>query len=332
MFLLKEGSRNSYNQDREEPRFSRNIRKLLNINLLHGDSFEDICRVIEPEELQKLKAHLVRILIAHKVLTPDPRTGKFIVAVDATGTHSYWYDYSGVCLSRTSKNGKVTYYQGVLEAKLVTEDGFCLSLASEWLENSADNKGESDKQDCETKAFKRLTVKMKELYPNLPVMVVADGLYASVPVIEIAAQSGWDYMLVLKDGCQKDLQEEIDLRPDRKNQAEKSRQASFLNDLELGGCPLNWLQWEETATRFCWLTNLKINDFADAFCLQKKGRMRWMIENEGFNTQKNLGYGLEHKFSRTSFTAIQNYYQCMQIAHMIEQLCLLGKGLKELIN
>jgi len=35
-------------------------------------------------------------------------------------------------------------------------------------------------------------------------------------------------------------------------------------------------------------------------------RLRWKIENEGFNTQKNLGYELEHKFSRKSFTAMQN--------------------------
>jgi hypothetical protein len=50
------------------------------------------------------------------------------------------------------------------------------------------------------------------------------------------------------------------------------------------------------------------------------GRMRWKIENEGFNAQKNLGYELEHKFSRVSYPAMQNYYQLLQIAHMINQL------------
>lgn len=50
------------------------------------------------------------------------------------------------------------------------------------------------------------------------------------------------------------------------------------------------------------------------------GRMRWTIENQGFNTQKNGGYHLGHKFSRKSFNSYQNYYQCMQIAHIINML------------
>ena len=53
------------------------------------------------------------------------------------------------------------------------------------------------------------------------------------------------------------------------------------------------------------------------------------IENEGFNIQKNGGYGLSHKFSRTSHTASCNYYQCLQVAHLINQLALLSKSFKE---
>jgi len=48
--------------------------------------------------------------------------------------------------------------------------------------------------------------------------------------------------------------------------------------------------------------------------------MRWKIENEGFDTQKNHGYGPGHKYSGVSLTAAENYCQCMQIAHMINQL------------
>ncbi len=50
------------------------------------------------------------------------------------------------------------------------------------------------------------------------------------------------------------------------------------------------------------------------------GRLRWKIENEGFNTQKNLGYNLKHKYSRVSWLAAKNYYQCLQIGHLINQL------------
>jgi len=49
------------------------------------------------------------------------------------------------------------------------------------------------------------------------------------------------------------------------------------------------------------------------------GRMRWKIENEGFNSQKNGGYKLSHLYSRVSYTAMKNYYQLLQIAHSINQ-------------
>ena len=48
--------------------------------------------------------------------------------------------------------------------------------------------------------------------------------------------------------------------------------------------------------------------------------MRWKIENEGFNIQKKGGYKLEHKYSRKCMVAMQNYYQLLQIAHLINQL------------
>ena len=52
----------------------------------------------------------------------------------------------------------------------------------------------------------------------------------------------------------------------------------------------------------------------------RSGRLRWEIENEGSNTQKNLGYELEHMFSCISLTAMQNYYQLLQMAYMINLL------------
>lgn len=52
--------------------------------------------------------------------------------------------------------------------------------------------------------------------------------------------------------------------------------------------------------------------------------MRWRIENEGFNEQKNGDCKMEHKYSRASFIALKNYYQCLQITHIINQLFVLS--------
>ncbi len=41
---------------------------------------------------------------------------------------------------------------------------------------------------------------------------------------------------------------------------------------------------------------------------------------KGSNEEKNNGYNMEHLYSRKSFNALQNYYQSMLIAHLLNQL------------
>ena len=48
------------------------------------------------------------------------------------------------------------------------------------------------------------------------------------------------------------------------------------------------------------------------------GRLRRQIENEGFNVQKNGGYGLEHAYSEDQ-TAAKIFYFLLQIAETVMQ-------------
>jgi hypothetical protein len=59
------------------------------------------------------------------------------------------------------------------------------------------------------------------------------------------------------------------------------------------------------------------------------GRLRWKIENEGFNTLKNGGYNMPHKYARKSYQGMKNYYQFMQIAYCINQLMVKTVEFKE---
>lgn len=52
--------------------------------------------------------------------------------------------------------------------------------------------------------------------------------------------------------------------------------------------------------------------------LVQRGRMRWKIENEGFNTQKRQGCHLEHQYSK-DYQAMKNHYYLPQIGHMVAQ-------------
>jgi hypothetical protein len=86
----------------------------------------------------------------------------------------------------------VSDYLYVLESKLVTPSGHAISLATEWVENPS---GDFDKQDCERKAFIRLTEKLKKQYPRLPICILADGLYPYDGAFSTCEKYDWKYIL-----------------------------------------------------------------------------------------------------------------------------------------
>lgn len=348
MFLFKETSRNALNNDRREGHFKQNYLKVFKLRLPHMDTVEDFLRLLQPEELEALKAALVAGLIEQKVLRHFRFLGKYyVVAIDGTGTNSYTQnDAEDSRTHKTSKNGKVTYHHYVVEAKLVTPTGLAISLASEWVAN--DPGRNFDKQDCEQRAFGRLSEKLKKYFPRLPLCILADGLYPNKTFMQTCQTNGWSYVVVLKDDNLKTLQEDI---TDTENKYRHSMECyriqakgktHIMQQFQWIDSPLchsthtvYWLRCKETITRydkdnqllekqdkptnFVWLTNLKITS-ANVRELAQTGRDRWKIENEGFNIQKNGGYALGHKYSRKSFTSYKNYYQCMQVAHLINQL------------
>lgn len=348
LFLFKETTRNAYNNDRKAKQFKDNYFKVFKLRLPHMDTVEHFLRILSPEELEHLKAALVSSLIEQRVLHRFKFLGKyFTVAIDGTGTNSYKEnDDESSRLTKTSKNGVTTYMYHVVEAKLVTSSGLAISLGSEWVQNLPDRN--FDKQDCEKRAFERLAKKIKRFFPRLPICILADGLYPNQTFMKICKDNGWAFIVVLKDESLKTLQEDI---ADVENKKHRSlecnhRQAKgkthittkyhWIDEaLTYAGNTIYWVSCTETivhfdkgdvqkevqptSTRFVFITSQKA-DRKNVCSICEAGRMRWTIENQGFNTQKNGGYHLGHKFSRKSFSSYQNYYQCMQIAHLINQL------------
>ncbi|MEA3341931.1 MAG: hypothetical protein U9R15_18365, partial [Chloroflexota bacterium] len=72
-------------------------------------------------------------------------------------------------------------------------------------------------------------------------------------------------------------------------------------------------------TRFKWITNFTVKSTQVIALANEGGRIRWKIENEGFNVQKNGGYGLEHAYTRDA-TASKVFYLLLQMAHLLAQL------------
>jgi hypothetical protein len=72
-------------------------------------------------------------------------------------------------------------------------------------------------------------------------------------------------------------------------------------------------------TTYKWLTNFIPTSRNVETLANQAGRLRWKVENEGFNIQKNGGFRLEHPYSQDD-TARKVFYYLLQIAHLLFQL------------
>ena len=337
LFVFKEGSRNAFDNDRREARFRKNYRRAFKLRLPGMDAVEDLYRVLDESEFENLKHLLVKTLIEKKMFYKFRFMGKrYFVAIDGTGVASYETDYCGQCTSKTSKNGKTTYSHNVLEAKLVTHNGMSVSIATEWVRN--ENGKEYDKQDCELNAFKRLAVKLKKMYPRLPLVILADGLYANQSFFSICKDNGWKFIVTFKDGSLPSVHQEMELLPGSAWQCRERLLAGngkrtrqnfrWVNGIGYRGFELSVVECKETTVHavsgdteentFTHITDMPIDNL-NYHLISQGGRMRWNIENS-FDYLKEHGYNLGHKFSRSSFLALKNYYQSMVLAHTINQL------------
>lgn len=361
LFVFKETSRNAFNLDRQERSFRENYVRIFKKRLPHMDTVHRVMTELSADSLEDIKQAFVAALIDQHLLRRFRLWGKYYtIAIDGTGVSSYKENNEEQVLPcKTTKNGVTTYYSHVVEAKLVTSSGLSISIGSEWVSNQPENKSEFDKQDCEQKAFERLAGKIKKQFPRLPVCILADGLYPNKTFMKTCQDNGWAYIVVLKDGCLKTLQQDITDIEDKhrhsqvyehlENKGKRHVHQHYewvTETLTHAGHTVYWLSCTETIThldrnrkvlsveeptRFVNLTSIKV-DKDNIGALSNAGRMRWKIENEGFNTQKNGGYNLGHKYARKSFTAHKNYYQCLQIAHIINQLVEKSTAVTEILQ
>lgn len=315
----------------------------------HGDTLNRLFARLDPKQVQNVVCSFPEMLIRKKVLYPYRLLDTyFIVAVDGTGTLSFTKRHCLHCLTRTH-NGKTRYYHNVLEAKLLTPNGLALSLMTEFIENPGEN---PTKQDCELKAFYRLAERLKSRFPRLPIVLSLDGLFAGGPSFELCNRFGWKFITVLKDNDLPSVNEEFaalaPLQPENRlrwRTGEKGQiKQTFrwvknidYRDTNCKAHRLNVLECIETkpdeqaqtsTTKFKWVSNISISKNNVTSLANQGGRIRWKVENEGFNVQKNGGYELQHAYSSNP-TAAKIFYLLLQIAHMFAQLLHKGSLLKK---
>jgi hypothetical protein len=177
--------------------------------------------------------------------------------------------------------------------------------------------------------------------------VATDSLMACGPVLTICEQNRWSYVLTFKPGRTPALWDDFQgllklcpaqrlktLSPDGKT-AQLFRWANDLHyvDSDKRSHIVHALVCEETlegqTQTYAWITNKRLSAANVVSVATNAGRVRFKIENQGFNIQKNSGLNLEHAYSLGTDT-LKCYYYLLQIAHLFLQMLEMGSLLQQL--
>jgi len=306
-----------------------------NDELPHYVTLNDFLERLDISELQQVRKDIINHLIRMKSFDDARFRKKWLIIVDATWLQTYSTEQDEYCMCRETKkedgSSKKLWYRMALEAKIVFADDLVVSFETEFIENNAEDakrqkkmNSEQIKQDCESKAFKRLASRIKKDFPRLPITLLCDSLYAGEPVFDICKSNHWDYIIRYKEGSIPFITREYETIPEKGHG--KTGKTEFVNAIGYGKHEISMLRYEEKQVRkketviikFQWLTNIEITE-KNALELAQTGRKRWKIENEGFNTQKNIRYDLKHANSQ-NWNALKNHYLITQIADIFRQM------------
>jgi len=343
LFLMHLGSRRQMRFERLADSFAQNLALLSG---QHGidtvadpDTLAYYAEHVSVQAVEKLLAWMMRHLIRMKALDPFRLLTYFPVAIDGSQICTFNEKPWPGCPHRQLSNGQIQYFAYVLDAKLVTPCGMALSLASEMLTNEGNE--EFDKQDCELKAFSRLVEKLYAFYPRTKLCLLLDGLYANQNVIRLIEGKRWKYIITFKEGSMSErfpeavslanMQTENRLKV---RQPDRLQQFAWAEELPIAEFTPNVLFCYERpkkgeARQFVWLTNFHLSRNNVEKIANNGGRLRWKVENEGFNVQKNNGYEMEHPYSEHA-NGFRIFYILLLMAHIITQLILHGSLIRSL--
>lgn len=334
---------------------AKNIFKILGLPerdyLPHYVTINDCLEKLDNTELEKVRKKMIYGMIRNKRYDNAKFLGKhWLIIVDATQLFCFDERHCEHCLTKTVNKGKpdekTYYYHQVLEAKIVFGDGLVISIATEFIENPKEN---PTKQECEIKTFVKLAASLKKMFPRLPICLLADSLYAKDTVFEICRANNWEFLIRYKDGSIPTLAEDFhtivdmgecelsekDVEREFKRRASISEKHNmrWVNDMDYKGKPVAVMELDierdgKDWKLFKWISSQRINA-RNAAVFAETGRKRWMIENEGFNIQKNHRYIITHANSM-NYNAMKNHYLLTQIADILVQMYETGvEGLKK---
>jgi hypothetical protein len=261
--------------------------------------------------------------------------GKYLLNIDGTQYFSSKDVSCKKCLTRGTTKNQYNCHQ-VLQGAIVKAG--MRQVIPVMPEEICAQDGEQ-KEDCETNAFKRFLSKFRKDHDKLGIIINADALYATTPVIEEIHKHNANYIFKVQSANHKTLINNVNLLNKSRIETTSVRGnkliIEWVNDVELFSSTKarsNYLEaWELVPQRDGtiksqyygkWITDLKITSNS-AKTILDAARSRWKIENECFNSLKNHGYNIVHNYGHGSNNLCYNFYNFTLLAftmHQIHQL------------
>ena len=299
--------------------------------LPYWETIQDVFKNMNIDELRNIQKYIVISLLRSKMFDKYKFNGAFQLLFDGTGLSNHDYNLNNNCLKRMHKDGKVSYYKYVLECKLVAGN-IVISLDSEFIENEEVN-NETQKQDCETNAFKRMIKRIKKNYPKYKFIITGDALYAVTTIMNICKEYNWNFIFNLKPDRLKDVNNSFEGNIKLLNETTLPNYYLSTN-IEFNNNLINVIKFIQRKNNkditFRYITDLVIND-DNIKDIVKLGRNRWKIENNGFHMQKHGSFNISHMCSRND-NSMKCHYFFIQFAHVIRQLLEQGNLLTKSLN
>jgi len=343
LFLSHTASRRAANRDIGGSRAGDLMSELLDefASTPHADTLARLLGRIDENALEKQYEELLGVFIKSDSFR-EINPGRILVAKDGTLKLSLTYCWDKRALSFNAGDPeKERYCAYMLESVLILENGMVLPLLTEPLENGERLDG-NGKQDCETKAFKRLAQRLVKLLGKGCVTVVLDGLYATGPVMSLCENYGWEYMITLKRECLKSVWEEFEglqkVEPENTLKAkwgDRDQVYRWSNSIEytyganhrklslnVVTCTESWYEAHTVTgkpchkrTEYAWLSSSKVTAKNVFTLCTKIARHRWRIENH-FLVLKHQGYSYSHRFS-LNWDAAKGFHSLAKFAAFI---------------
>jgi hypothetical protein len=362
-FVLMMSSCREATRDMSRPMFWENLKRFFPEleNVPHHDTLKRLLAEVEISELESLHLELIRGWIKNKKFRRYLIDNCYPIAID--GTQKICRDelLAEECLQRTYNRGEeneyTQYYVYVLQASLAFTGGFCIPVMAEFL-TYAGNGSEDSKQDCELKAFNRLSERLKGEFPALKIMLLMDGLYANGPVVQQCEKYKWQYMIVLKDGALPTVTREFEalseLEPKQRHAMAwngRTQKFRWINGIEyeyvsngkkrillnVVECREQWYEIEagssqeiEKSSRHVWISSVPLTRWNLHELCNLGARARWTIETS-FLVEKHHGYQYEHCFSH-NWNAMKGYHCLMQLGHMFNVMAQYSGEMAKIIK